>query len=182
MVPLTRKAENGLGVFENAAQISGVYIDVCVSQAILDQITANPLWSIPAMNRHLVEAATHPQLLDRIAERKGWQTHRGRVTGKGYAERLAARHVVLDRTSPLAPFPADEAIRTRLGSDGVLIRFPDGTRGPFGTAISRMAFPAQWSHGLDPDTLELLTDAHGLHLTVSERTFLYDTSGLTRYE
>lgn len=106
LAPLTRKAENGLGVFENAAQISGVYIDVCVLQATLDQITANPLWSIPAMNRHLVEAATHPQLLDRIAEREGWQTHRGRMTGKGYAERLAARHVVLDRTSPLAPFPA----------------------------------------------------------------------------
>ncbi|MBU2962086.1 CRISPR-associated helicase Cas3' [Citreicella sp. C3M06] len=178
--PLVTRAENGLGVYENGSSISGVYIDVCGLKATLDQIEAHSCWSIPAMNRALVEAATHPLNLDSIAEREGWQTHRARVTGKGFAEKLAARHVILDRSKPLAPFPDDEAIRTRLGAEGVMVQFPPSTIGPFGTEIRRMALPAHWSHGLDPETLVLATEGAALRLTMSEKSFLYDCSGLRK--
>lgn len=180
LAPLIRRAENGLGVYEDGSSLSGVYLDVCGLQATLDQVNTNDVWSIPAMNRMLVEAATHPANLDAIGEREGWQMHRARVSGKTYAEGLAARNVVLDRTRPLAPFPDEEAIRTRLGAEGLLVTFPHGTIGPFGTVIRRMAFPAHWSHGLDPETLQLDCCEGGLRLTLSGKSFFYDHSGLRK--
>lgn len=180
LAPLIARAENGLGVYENGSSLSGVYLDVCGLQATLDQVNTNDVWSIPAMNRMLVEAATHPANLDAIADREGWQMHRARVSGKTYAEGLAARNVILDRTRPLAPFPDEEAIRTRLGAEGLLVNFPPGTIGPFGTVIRRMAFPAHWSHGLDPETLQLDCCEGGLRLTLSGKSFFYDHSGLRK--
>ena len=180
LAPLIARAENGLGVYENGSSLSGVYLDVCGLQATLDQVEGHEVWSIPAMNRMLVEAATHPANLDAIAEREGWQMHRARVSGKTYAEGLAARNVILDRTKPLAPFPDEEAIRTRLGAEGLLVTFPPDTIGPFGTVIRRLAFPAQWSHGLDPETLQLDDCAGALQLTLSGKSFRYDHSGLTK--
>ncbi|NVK58430.1 MAG: hypothetical protein HWE26_22830 [Alteromonadaceae bacterium] len=59
--PLTLRPETGLGALASDPSLSGVYIDVPGLQATLDQIIAVPEWRIPAMNRQLVEAATHPE-------------------------------------------------------------------------------------------------------------------------
>ncbi len=146
--PLTRRADNGLGAYQGGPSLSGVYVDVPGLQATLDQIVAHPAWHIPAMNRALVEAATHPQALEPLAEAHGWTAYRQRVVGKALAEMRTAGLVTLDRTLPFLDhehrvrcFPDDEKIRTRLGGEGVILNLPEDTIGAFGTPIRRLALP-----------------------------------------
>lgn len=183
--PLTRQAENGLGAFAGGPSLSGVYVDVPGLQATLDQIAAHPVWYIPGMNRALVEAATHPQALEPLAAAHGWTAYRQRVIGKALAEMQIAGLVTLDRTKSFLDgngrvrcFPDDEKIRTRLGEEGVILTLPKGTIGAFGTTISRIALPAQWSRGLIGD--EAVSVDHGppIRVTVSDRVLRYGPLGL----
>lgn len=182
--PLTQRAENGLGSFAGGPNLSGVYVDVPGLQATLDQITAQPVWHIPAMNRALVEAATHPQALEAIAEAHGWQGYRQRVIGKALAEMRTAGLVTLDRTKPLISggrvncFPDDEKIRTRLGEEGAVLTLPPGTIGPFGTPVTRMALPAHWSRGLTGEEEVRVTPGAPIGVTVSDRFLTYGPQGL----
>jgi CRISPR-associated endonuclease/helicase Cas3 len=178
---LTRTPENGLGGAEWSASLSGVYVDVPCLAATLEQIEKNPLWRIPAMNRALVEAATHPEALDRVATANGWEDYRQRTEGKALAEMNAAGLVELKRDEPLPKsFPDDERIRTRLGEEGVMLSLPEGTRGPFGTEIRTITLPPHWSHGLKGNEEIEIDFAAALSMTVSDRAFGYDATGLTR--
>ena len=177
--PLTRAAENGLGAYANGPSLSGIYVDVPGLAATLEEIETRPLWRIPAMNRALVEAATHPQALDRVAEARGWQAYRAQVTGKVLAEMGAAGLVRLDRTAPLPrSFPDDEKIRTRLGEDGVVLTLPEGTLGAFGQPITRLALPAHWSRGLTGEEAVGVDPGPPIRVTVSDRAMIYGPEGL----
>jgi CRISPR-associated endonuclease/helicase Cas3 len=183
--PLTRAAENGLGAFAHGPSLSGVYVDVPGLQATLDQITAQPVWRIPQMNRALVEAATHPQALAALAEARGWQGYWQRVTGKALAEMRTAGLVTLDRSLPfLDPngavrcFPDDERIRTRLGGEGVILTLPEGTIGAFGAPIHRFALPAHWSGGLTGEEAVGVDPGPPVKVTVSDRVMRYGPMGL----
>ncbi|MGM0584281.1 MAG: CRISPR-associated helicase Cas3' [Pseudomonadota bacterium] len=179
--PLTRRAENGLGAYDDGASLSGVYPDLASAAATLEQIDAHDAWRIPEMNRALVEAATHPEALDAVARARGWEAYHGRVTGKALAERMVADLVVLDRSQPLPQrYPSDEKIRTRLGEEGVLLTLPEGAIGPFGGEIRRIALPPAWSKGLTTDEAEVSHEGDHLRVTVSDRVFRYDCSGLAR--
>jgi CRISPR-associated endonuclease/helicase Cas3 len=183
--PLTHAADNGLGAYVGGAGLSGIYVDVPGLAATLAEIERQPVWHIPAMNRALVEAATHPDALDRIAADRGWQAHRQRTTGKALAEMRLADLVLLDRGKPLKCFPDDEKIRTRLGEEGALVILPVGTIGPFGQPITRFALPAHWSRGLMGDEtayVESLGDGLGatIRVTVNDRVFHYGPEGLSR--
>lgn len=182
--PLTKAADNGLGAYAGGAGLSGIYVDVPGLAATLEEIEAHPVWQIPAMNRALVEAATHPEALDRIAAERGWQTYRQRITGKALAEMALANLLLLDRSQPLPKsFPSDEKIRTRLGEQGAVLPLPPGTIGAFGQPISRLALPAHWSQGLTGDELVQVEPSDiGLHLrvTVNDRAFLYGPEGLSQ--
>lgn len=182
--PLTRAADNGLGAYAGGASLSGIYVDVPGLAATLAEIETHALWHIPAMNRALVEAATHPEALDRIAAERGWQTYRQRVTGKALAERRLADLVLLDRGKPLPEsFPSDEKIRTRLGEEGAVLTLPPGTIGAFGQPITRLALPAHWSRGLTGDEavhVEPLGAGSSLRVTVNDMAFLYGPEGLSR--
>jgi len=176
--PLTSAAENGLGAFASGPSLSGVYVDVPGLAATLAQIEAQPVWQIPAMNRALVEAATHPDALDLIAKDRGWQAYRQRVTGKRLAEMRTAGLALLDRTKPLECFPDDETIRTRLGEEGVVLALPAGTLGAFGVPVSRIALPAHWSRGLTGDEAVTVERASPIRVTVSDRVMTYGPEGL----
>ncbi len=176
--PLTRVAENGLGAYANGPSLSGVYVDVPGLAATLAQIETRPLWQIPQMNRALVEAATHPDALDHIAEAQGWQAYRQRVTGKALAEMAGAKLVLLDRTKPLPAFPGDERIRTRLGGEGVVLKLPAGTVGAFGREITRLALPAHWSHGLTGEEEPAVDAGSPMRMSVSSLHLSYDRRGL----
>ncbi|MFC7705780.1 CRISPR-associated helicase Cas3' [Plastorhodobacter daqingensis] len=175
---LTRAAENGLGAFANGPSLSGVYVDVPGLAATLEQITLHPVWQIPVMNRSLVEAATHPEALDRLAEERGWQAYRQRVTGKALAEMRTADLCILDRSAPLECFPDDEKIRTRLGEEGVILSLPAGTVGAFGAPVHRLALPAQWSRGLTGDEPVSVDQGPPMTVTVSDMVLIYGPEGL----
>lgn len=183
--PLTQKAENGLGAYAGGPSLSGVYVDVPGLAATLDQITAHPVWHIPAMNRALVEAATHPQALEALARARGWQTYWQRVIGKARAEMQTAGLCLLDRNAPLLAadgrvncFPDDETIRTRLGEEGVILTLPAGTMGAFGEPITRLALPAHWSRGLTGAETARVDPGPLIRVTVSDMVLTYGPEGL----
>lgn len=182
---MTRRAENGLGASAGGPSLSGVYVDVPGLQATLDQIAAHPVWHIPAMNRALVEAATHPQALEPLAAAHGWAAYWQRVVGKALAEMQTAGLVTLDRTKPFLDgngrvrcFPDDEKIKTRLGEEGVILPLPEGTRGAFGAPISRIALPAHWSRGLTGEEVVAVDQGPPIRVTVSDRVLKYGPLGL----
>ena len=183
--PLTRRAENGLGAYPDGPSLSGVYVDVPGLQATLDQIVAQPVWHIPAMNRALVEAATHPQALETLAAAHGWTAYRQRVVGRALAEMRTADLVTLDRTKPFIDgngnvhcFPDDEKIRTRLGEEGVIMDLPVGTIGAFGAPVHRLALPAHWSQGLTGEEIAQVDPGPPIRVTVSDRVMRYGPMGL----
>ena len=51
--------DNGLGAWEVSGGIEGVYDDLAILELTARQVRRHPIWRIPEMNRHLVEAATH---------------------------------------------------------------------------------------------------------------------------
>ncbi len=180
---LTAEPENGLGTYGQNTTLSGVYLDVPGLAATLHEIETSPLWRIPQMNRRLVERATHPERLDEIAAQNGWEDYRRRVTGKIIAETMGAQNVILDRREEIpCAFPNEEAIRTRLGESGIIVTFPEGTTGPFGTPISTLALPAHWSLDLTGDEAPEIITTSPLTFRVGTKGFAYDPSGLTRLE
>lgn len=178
---LMRRAENGLGAYSEGATLSGIYLDVPGLAATLAEIESQPEWHLPAMNRALVEAATHPVTLEALAERRGWLDYSQRVSGKRLADRATARLGLLDRSQPLAAFTDDETLRTRLGEDGVVLRMPEGTQGAFGLPVSMLALPARWSHGLTGEE-EVVLQGEGpmLRLRVAHLEMTYGPAGLSR--
>ncbi len=180
--PLVQRADNGLGAYAGGPSLSGVYVDVPGLAATLDQITEQTVWRIPGMNRALVEAATHPEALARIAEARGWQAYHQRLRGKTLAEMGAADLVILDRSAPLQPFPQDEQIRTRLGEDGVVLPLPDGTPGAFGLPVCRLTLPAHWSKGLTGEEPVVVLSTAPLRIGVGDRAFGYGAEGLTVFK
>ncbi len=179
--PLIQKPENGLGARDWGDGLSGVYVDLPGLAATLEQIEAQPVWRIPEMNRELVEAATHPEALDRVAQDRGWQDYRQSVTGKFLAEMRAAGIVTLDRDAPLPEsFPTDERIATRLGEQGAILALPEGTIGPFGGEIRSLTLPPHWSRGLSGDEEMAVTAQAPLSMTVSDMAFVYDSGGVMK--
>lgn len=183
--PFTRRSGNGLGANASGPSLAGIYVDVPGLQATLDQIAAYPVWRIPAMNRALVEASTHPEALDAVAEAHGWLAYRRRVIGRATAEMQAAGLVKLDRTAPLLfsdgsvkCFPDDEKIRTRLGEEGAILMLPEGTLGPFASLITRFALPAHWSRGLTGEEPVAVDPGPPIRVTVSDKVLTYGPQGL----
>lgn len=180
-----RKYENGLGVWLTKDQTAqGIYVDLPVLELTRRQINLRPDWRIPAMNRDLVEAATHPELRAAlIAECGGdWIGYESTIAGKAAAARVVGGLNVLDRSRPLPDrFRSDEqAVMTRLGEMGPVLDLPQGTMGPFGQVISRLAIPAHWARGWDGEAPELISGNDGLVLTLNIGRFHYGPAGLKR--
>lgn len=179
--PLTQMPENGLGAITTAASLSGVYTDIAGLAATLQAIREQSVWIIPDMNRALVEAATHPERLQVIAATNGWEDYLRRMTGTALAQMQGAALVTLDRSQPIPDsFPSDEAVRTRLGEEGVILTLPDGTIGPFGTAITRLALPVHWSRGISDGGEVSVTPGPVLTIRTEDRHFHYGPDGLAQ--
>ncbi len=180
---LTKKPANGLGAYGKNASLSGVYMDVSGISATLSEIKSEPLWRIPEMNRKLVERATHPERLEEIAKKNGWEDYHRRVTGKALAQTHGAKLVTLDRKKPFPDsFPDDKAIRTRLGTDGIILALPEGTMGPFGHCVKTISLPQHWSRGLTGKEKVVIEAGTPLVFKIGDRRFCYDATGLQRME
>lgn len=183
-----RLLQHGLGQAQDGG---GVYVDLLSLRATWRLIERKPTWKIPAMNRMLVERATHPEALEALARRLGpeWRRHRLSVDGKQGADRNHAWRNRLDRTAKFdhqLSFPADseEQIRTRLGDDGPRIELPDPVTGPFGLPVRTFNLPAHvfkkdFPTGEQIEAAEA-QPAPDFRLTVGSHVFEYDRAGIRR--
>jgi len=181
--------ENGLGGWLEGGVLNGIYTDLRVLETTRRLVSEESIWSIPRDNRRLVEAATHPDERDRVQAETGWHEYSMRVDARAIADGQHGASLILDRSLPF-PSPehypsSDESVQTRLGAQGPLLELPDGTIGPFGLPITRIAPPARWCAGLSGEeavSVEALQEAETgavrLRIEVGDRRFVYAASGL----
>src|SRR5690606_27796062 len=90
--------ENGLGGWVKDGVLQGIYRDLSILELTRRLILDHPVWEIPAMNRYLVEQATHPDRIDRLhgeGNDDRWARYRNMVTGADIAKTLGAGMVTI---------------------------------------------------------------------------------------
>lgn len=167
-----------------------VYGSLQVLEANRRLIGEHPEWRIPAMNRELVERATHPDALEAITEEMGeaWRAHANSTEGGYISDRQTARGNVvrLDKSffednRDVVFGSAEERIRTRLGDDRIEIAFDPQPFSPFdpSRSIDKLAVSADWLKGEEvPETVETVPVDGGFAFSVGARRFRYDRLGL----
>jgi CRISPR-associated endonuclease/helicase Cas3 len=178
--------ENGLGAWNNNGVYEGIYRDLSMLELTRRLIEAFPIWDLPAMNRMLVESATHPERIDALHREMGgeWLGYSNQVTGAELANQGQARNVLLPFQTPFydVRFPNDEeSIRTRLGGEGARVTFVESVMSPLGEKIQAVTLPVHWSRGVDSDTpVHPSFTSSGLAFTVGDKMFAYDRRGLMK--
>ena len=184
--PNAGASRNGLGGF--------VYPDLRVLELTLRLVTEassdRQPWRIPHMNRELVESATHPAALESLVENMGdeWLTHANEMTGAEMGDVMTARNAVVRRDksfldSGITFANNEEGIRTRLGDEGVEVRFSPAPQSPFNAAVSieSLNLPGHMCRGITPDeTTTPVTTPDGFEFTIGDCRFSYDRLGLRR--
>ncbi|MCF8005518.1 MAG: CRISPR-associated helicase Cas3' [Chromatiaceae bacterium] len=159
--PLLKRAKHGLGPFRDG---DGIYPDLRTIEATRRLIQERPTISIPADNRALIEAATHPEPL-RALESLGedWQRLGQQIDGRTGAERSIAHLHGLDVAIPFDEqqgFPTDLDIATRLGERDRLLRFEPAPIGPFGLLLQQLPVRHFLVKGIDPDAQPAAVESH----------------------
>ena len=169
-----------------------VYEDLRILEATRRLAIEHPNWSIPRMNRYLVERATHPAALETIVQKLGddWRVHANRVMGDEIAEGLTASSVIVRRDKSFYADnhdvlfgSAEERIRTRLGDEGIEVKLDPPPVSPFDPdrTIDRMELPLRWLGNLDaPDSVKPSPTNGGFTFGIGDRVFRYDRLGLRR--
>lgn len=182
----SRQNTNGLG------PNGKVYEDLRIIEATRRLIDKYSAWHIPKMNRELVERATHPDELDATTEELGddWRIHAQSVIGAGLADGLTARSAILRRdksfyedNGEVVFGSIEERIRTRLGDEGIEVKFEPAPPSPFNAEkIARLTIPDHLlPQNIDSDdsVTPNLTDG-GFDFSISTQKFQYDRLGLRR--
>ena len=183
----------GLG----AGDKGGVYEDLRLLELTRRRVEAEPVWTIPAMNRRLVEAATHPEALAAVeAELSGadpaWRPHFDRLAGRYFADLGAADNALLrfDRPFPEFRVEPDEIIATRLGGADRHVDFRSEARalpvGPFGRPVPSLKLPHHMAEHIpvdaQPELVETLGHNDGFTFRLGPSVFWYDRFGLRQSE
>ena len=178
-----RSGPHGLG--------GAVYNDLVVLAATRARIGAGARWAIPAMNRPLVEAATHPVTLDELAahlaeDDERWNGARMQSLGVAIAKGQAAVAATVDWNCPVPDFRvAEERIGTRLGLGDVEITLAKPQRGPFAGSepILRLVIPAHLLSGTarDAEPVDIMPIEGGFSFNLSNCMFSYGRYGLERH-
>ncbi len=166
----------------------GVYPDLRILEVTRRLIELEPLWRIPAMNRALVERATHPEALAALEDELGeaWAGIGRLVEGRAIGDSQTGQGHSLDWSVNFLDlrFPdAEERIRTRLGGDGAVVKFADEPVGPFGLRVSRIVLPPHLSvslTGVDVSGVMAEPFEGGFRFSCGRRSFRYDRFGLTK--
>ena len=180
-----RLLRHGLGVSDHG----GVYRNLLSLEATRGLIADHSTWTIPDMNRMLVERATHPQLLCELAQTLGglWLSHEKKTFGLAAAEAQVARNHALtrkERFDEQLVFPdIDEKVRTRLGEDGPRIVLAEPVSGPFGKPVQTFNLPAHLFRGALPgkeetDAARVESRPEGLILHIGNHRLAYDRTGI----
>ena len=187
LAPLLAPAfENGLGAWLDDGVLQGVYRDLSILELTRRLVEAWLEWTIPAMNRWLVESAVHPEPIDALHRELGkpWADYWNKVIGSEIADAGVAKNVALQVDEPFADavFVSDEErIRTRLGGEGARIIFVEPVEGPFGQMITSVILPAHWSRGVNAEEpVETTSQENGIRFMLGDAAFLYQRMGLVR--
>ncbi len=188
LAPLLAPAfENGLGAWRDVTGVlQGVYRDLSILELTRRLIEEQPKWTIPAMNRRLVESATHPERIEALHEElgKAWVDYWCDVIGKDIADAGSAKKVALQVDEPFSQslFASDEEkIRTRLGGEGAKVEFAAPLTGPFGETIRGVTLPAHWSRGVDArEPVEARAEANAVCFALGDAAYVYGRAGLIR--
>lgn len=178
---------HGLGPFH---QGGGIYPDVRILEATRQLLSATPQHTIPQDNRTLVEQATHPEALERIAQTHGvaWVQHGQKIDGEFAAQRTQAKLNMLAYGQPFDEdfhfLDQDQKVTTRLGSNDHLLTFEPLQPGPFGQPVHQIPLRAHlWPKGLAFDTppadIEPLPQG-AFSFCLGPTRFLYSRVGLER--
>ena len=169
-----------------------VYSDLRVLEATRRLIAQHGEWSIPKMNRELVERATHPEALERIVLELGdeWRVHANSVEGGQIADGLTARNAIIRRDKSFFTDnrevifgDMEERIRTRLGDDRLDVGFDPPPASPFDKSarIEKLAVSARWLGGAEvPESVAPIPVSGGFTFAIGDRQFTYDSLGLRR--
>ncbi len=183
--PMLKRARHGLGAFENGG---GIYDDLRVVEATRRLLDEYPIITIPADNRLLVEAATHPERLQQIeALGKDWKDAGSNVLGQTGAQAAAGKLHALDTGIPFDSesnlFPDDRDIGTRLGARDWTVRLDPPVPGPFGIPVKELSIPHfQLPKEVAPDA-EPEEVSHGdgiLQFRLGNTWYRYSRLGLER--
>lgn len=185
---LAPKFENGLGGWaDRVTPLQGVYMDLSALELTRRLLDRNAIWTIPAMNRMLVERALHPDAIDELHRELGapWRVYHDKVTAHALSLNMQGSLVTLDHRVPFAElrFPSDEErIRTRLGGEGARLAFATPQPGPFAEPIDGVTLPAHWPVHVAVDEVPVCSsdDAGRLVIATSKDQYLYDRYGLRR--
>lgn len=169
------------------------YHDLVGIEATRRLIATHPEWHVPAMNRGLVEAATHPEarraLVDGLVpENSAWREADERSAGKDFAMVGAGGRARLDTSihfhSSEIVFPSDEVFGSRLGVRDVALQLPGPEPGPFGAPIRNLTIPQYWlvRAGLDGEPKAEIAGRgpDGIQFAFAGADFQYDARGLAR--
>jgi len=178
---------------------NGPYDDLIATEATRRLVLRHPVWSIPNMNRLLVETATHPEALEQLTREleqidPKWRISATGADGREFAQRGAAAtarlRVDIAWTDPDIVFPKDEKFFTRLGlRDLALIFDGAGPMGPFGRRVKHLAVPDYWLTGGNEPNVDPLGDvtprdiierSSGFTFKLQGRSFVYTSTGLDR--
>jgi CRISPR-associated endonuclease/helicase Cas3 len=177
------------GIWSGPHGLGGVvYGDLVGLAATRRLIAGRAEWEIPAMNRALVEAATHPQRLEGVAEElvttdSRWGDAAVRAHGTRAAAINVANAVKLDFAAPVSHFElAEGKVGPRLGLDDRELVFAEPPEGPFGQALESVVIPSRWLQGVPGDALpaDVALTADGFTFRVGPHAFQYGRFGLER--
>lgn len=99
--------------------------------------------SIPDDNRALVEEATHPEMIQRIASDDLWQKHAQRVREMARAETTKARNNVIEFGDWFTENQfSGERLKTRLRDEGIVVALPGKMETPFGNPVEELTLCA----------------------------------------
>ena len=182
----------GLGMSHDGG---GIYTNLLCLDETLNAVRDYRIWSIPKMNRLLVERATHEGRLSQKAQELGgeWLRHWQKGWGQAAAQAQLAREHVLDRGQRLTTddnsqgisFPSEERVRTRLGPDGPRLLLAEPCIGPFRREVQTFNLPAHMFGNTLPssdevESVRVDSQRWGLTLHVGDRTFQYDRAGVRK--
>lgn len=174
------RSRHGMGpdrAYENLPSLDATW-------TLLEQ---NKRLTIPEQNRELVEFATDPDRLKKIADDRGgdWTLVWGNAVGTHIAQRQASAAVLCRWNTAWddGEFTDDERrIQTRLGIAAVRLELMEKWESPFGNSLKELAIP----HWMLKETEELTVihqESQGSELVIETNggVFKYGPMGLSRY-
>jgi CRISPR-associated endonuclease/helicase Cas3 len=191
--PRRGRDAHGLGPMRDGTGVPrGVYPDLIALELTRRLCLDDPVWSIPAMNRRLVERTLHADARDAFiatapdALRPLWRKHRGDIDGVGHGDLVTGHMSALDRRKPFMHgdngIGPEDRFATRLGDSSLLLDLPDGTIGPFGKPIRRLAIPAWWRPDHEAAVEHMRVQGGEIQFELSTLRLSYGRQGLRRSE